>query len=270
MTCPFPHMRGKVRMGVLTGGWQGCSNPRGATGRPSPDCVGCWRDVEADGWCRRTAYLTATYAAGTKGDGPWEERTSQVLQHVGASETGHAVFLGESRAIAVAPPFAIPDDSISDGLNTAPLLQLVSQDLSIGVVMVRLGRYAVGVLRGDTLVASKTGSRYVKSRHRAGGSSQRRFERSRERLIRELFDKTCEVARSVFSTYESGMDYVLLGGERHTLEGFVKRCRYLQGLEQITLKRVLQVERPGQVALDGIASEVWKSQVLVFADQDPA
>ena len=199
---------------------------------------------------------------------PWEERTSQVLQHIGASETGLAVFLGESQAIAVVPPFAIPGGVASDGLNAAPLIQLVSSELSIGVVMLRLGRYAVGVLRGDTLVASKTDSRYVKSRHRAGGSSQRRFERSRERLIRELFDKTCEVVRGVFSPFESGMDSVLLGGERHILAGFVKRCRYIQGLEQITLARVLQVDRPGQAALDGIASEVWKSRVLVFADQD--
>ena len=114
------------------------------------------------------------------------------------------------------------------------------------------------------LVASKTGSRYVKNRHRAGGTSQHRFARSRERLIRELFDKACEVVRDVFSPYRNGMGHVFLGGEQHTLRAFVQRCRHLQALEEKTLKRRVQVDRPGQVALERIAFEVWKSRVLVY------
>ena len=145
-------------------------------------------------------------------------------------------------------------------------MELLASDRVIGVVLLRLGRYAVGVLRGDTLVASKTGTRHVKSRHRAGGSSQRRFERSRERLVRELYDKTCEVVTDVFSPHDRSIDYVLFGGERHTLRGLVQRCRYLSSLERKTLTRVLEVDRPGQKALEGIVGEVWTSRALIFED----
>ena len=56
-----------------------------------------------------------------------------------------------------------------------------------------------------------------------------------------------------------------MGGERHTLRAFLQRCGYLRGLERTTLGRVLQVRRPGQAALDGIASEAWKSRVQTFS-----
>ena len=79
---------------------------------------------------------------------------------------------------------------------------MLDTEYVLGIVLLRLGRYAIGVLRGNRLIASKTDSRYMKNRHRAGGQSQRRFERSRERLIRELYDKTCEMARTVFAPYE--------------------------------------------------------------------
>ena len=240
-----------------------------------PRTLALLHDVRDSGWCRRTVYIPPA------GDGPhthrdtphppqasWPDDIAFVTEQSGPSETGLGVFLGEDRAVAVLPPFPLLEYTGRPGTHVAPLVELLASEIVTGVVLLRLGRYAVGVLRGDELVASKTGTRHVKSRHRAGGSSQRRFERSRERLIRELFDKTCEVARAVLSPYEAEIDYVLIGGERHTLGRFVKRCRYMRDLGPRTLGRTLQINRPGQRALDGVASEVWKSRVLVFERSD--
>ena len=219
-------------------------------------------DMGASGWCTRSVYLRPDSV--TDPENPRNASVAAVLNQLGGSETGFALFLGDEHTVAVRPPFPISQDIDADGPNVAPLGELLNARLIIGVVLLRLGRYAVGVLEGDRLVATKTDSRHVKSRHRAGGSSQRRFERSRERLIRELFDKTCEVTREVFTRHPSDIDYVLIGGERHTLGGFVKRCRLMQELEHLTLSRRLTVDRPGQAALDGIAAEVWKSEVVTL------
>ena len=59
-----------------------------------------------------------------------------------------------------------------------------------------------------------------------------------------------------------------MGGERHTLRAFTERCSFLQRMEDKRLSRVLDVDRPGKNALDGISYEVWKSRVLVFAPED--
>ena len=180
------------------------------------------------------------------------------------SGTGIVLFLGESAAMAVAPPFPVDEDAVAEGFDTAPLVDLLTEDQTVGVVLLRLGRYAVGVVRGEKLVASKSGSRYVKNRHRKGGSSQHRFERSRERLVRELFDKTCQTARDVFEPREGRLDYLLLGGERHTLADFEKRCGYIRRCGVEVLRRRLEVDRPGKVALEKIHREVWKSRVYEF------
>lgn len=189
------------------------------------------------------------------------EAVQSVLKHVSKVDVGAVLFFCSSYVLSIVPPFPIEREIFSGNVDIDPLAGLLGKDLMVGVVLIRLGRYAVGVLRGESLISSKTGRRYVKSRHRAGGSSQRRFERSRERLSREFFDKTCSVARDVLEPRKGAMDFVLLGGERQTLLGLVQRCRLLQSLEPVTLQRRLNVREPGQQALEQIHNEVWKSSV---------
>ncbi|MCI0438643.1 MAG: hypothetical protein L0177_05875 [Chloroflexi bacterium] len=227
-------------------------------------------EVEAAGWPRMSLYLTPSSLASRAlpafalPQADWRARIEGVLRETGDSETGAALFLGDERAMAVLPPFPIDEDVLAEGFDSAPLRELLGRELIVGVVLLRLGRYAVGVLRGEYLSASKTGARYVKNRHRAGGQSQRRFERSRERLVRELYDKACEVVQDVLSPLDKDLDYVLLGGERNVLRDFVQRCRFLSDRQGKILSRALDVDRPGMDALEGIAFEVWRSRVLDF------
>ena len=195
---------------------------------------------------------------------PDRSRAAEALADVGPSDTGVALFVSQGRMVAVQPPFPLAVDVRAEGISSKPILDSLDSEPVVGLVLLRLGRYAVAVLRGDKLLATKTDSRYVKNRHRAGGSSQRRFERSRERLVRELYDTTCRMTRSVFEPYLRDMDHVLLGGERGTLNGFVKRCRLMQDLEPKTLSRLLPVDRPNQKALESISYEMWKSRVTFF------
>ena len=224
-----------------------------------------------EGWCERTLYLTPKSLEARTGESrvvrpapPDDEVVSIVTQAVGESDTGIAIFIGQGRAIAICPPFPLKGDISRSGFVASPLLRLLETEYVIGIVLLRLGRYAVGVLRGNRLIASKTAGRYMKNRHRAGGQSQRRFERSRERLIRELYDKTCETARDVFAPYAKSMDYILLGGENSTLSGFTERCRLIQELGNKTLARRLVIDRPDQKTLKSIAFEAWKSRVYSF------
>ncbi len=236
-------------------------------------------DVAASKLCRYTVYLTPEFLASPEavssrglkartGDASLSAIIADTVRQMGESETGIVLFLWDDHAVAVVPPFPVAEDVFSEGADTADLLELLDQDLLVGVILLRLGRYAVGVIQDDELLASKSDTRYVKNRHHKGGSSQRRFERSRERLVRELFDATCEVAKNIFTPFADRIDYLLLGGERHTLEAFERRCDYLKGLPAVRLRRRLQVERPGRKALEKIHHEIWKSLVLVFTRAD--
>ena len=228
-------------------------------------------EIAEENWCERTLYLTPDSLSARADDGqvvrpsrPDDEVIHAVSRAVGQSDTGMALFIGQGRAVAVCPPFPLQDDISRSGFVSTPLRRLLETEYLIGIVLLRLGRYAVGVLRGDSLLASKTAGRYMKNRHRAGGQSQRRFERSRERLIRELYDKTCEMTRTTFSPYADRIEYILLGGEDSTLSGFTDRCRLMQDFSHRTLQRRLAIDRPDQKTLNNIAFETWKSRVYSF------
>ena len=195
---------------------------------------------------------------------PERSHVAEALAEVGSSDTGVALFLSPERTVVVEPPFPLAVDVRAAGAEPKPITAQLDSEPVVGVVLLRLGRYAVAVLRGNRLLTTKTDTRYVKNRHRKGGSSQRRFERSRERLVRELYDTTCRITRGLFEPYLRDIDHVMLGGERGTLNGFVKRCRLMQDLEPKTLSRLLSVDRPNQKALESIAYEVWKSRVTFF------
>ena len=188
----------------------------------------------------------------------------EVLNALPDSETGAAVFWQDDKAWAVLPPFPIEEERFANGMDGSDLLEIYERDSAVGVVLLRMGRYAIGVVRGNELLASKTDTRLVKNRHRAGGSSQRRFMRSRDRLIRELYDEACEVTRRIFEPHSDAIDCVLAGGERQTVNGFLKRCAFLKRSNLPVMKRLLAVERPNHKALEGIHREIWKSRVLAF------
>ncbi len=95
-------------------------------------------------------------------------------------------------------------------------------DRTVGVLLVRLGGYAVGVFAGSPprLVSSKTGSRLVHGRSAAGGWSQHRFARRRENQAAMALRAAADAAVEVFGQYGAdGLDAVVLGGDKRSAAG---------------------------------------------------
>lgn len=193
-----------------------------------------------------------------------EPMMRSILQESGSSITGLVVYRMKEEVVVVEPPFRVVKDSLVTAEDAVILKDIFDDTRCVGVVLLRLGRYAVGVLRGEVLMASKTDRRYVKNRHRAGGSSQRRFERSRQRLIRELYDKVCLVTSETFRPYESLMSNIFFGGEKQTIRGFQNRCETITRMRSEFNPRILRVDVPNQKALESIHREVSVSTVKTF------
>ncbi len=81
------------------------------------------------------------------------------------------------------PPAAPPAPVDGGGAIAERIAAHALADRTVGVLIVRLGGFAAGVFAGapPRLVASKTGSRLVHGRSAAGGTSQQRFARRREK-----------------------------------------------------------------------------------------
>ncbi len=165
------------------------------------------------------------------------------------------------RGLLVAPPFPVPETFLATDWDDGALRQLLDADVTVGVVLVRLGRFSVAVFRRAELVEAKTDSRYVKGRHHAGGTSQLRYTRVREGQIRRLYGKVCEEVRARLLPPATVLDHLLLGGERFTLNGLVKDCPELARLAPITLRRRLNIRDPKRDTLPQVAAMLTESKV---------
>jgi len=94
-------------------------------------------------------------------------------------------------------------------------------DRTVGVLLVRLGGYAAGVFTGPgpRLAASKVGARLVHGRSAAGGTSQHRFARRREKQAAEALGAAADTAAAVFGPFAGRIDAVVLGGDRRAVAG---------------------------------------------------
>jgi Actinobacteria/chloroflexi VLRF1 release factor len=118
-------------------------------------------------------------------------------------------------------------------------------DRTVGVLIVRLGGYAAGVFSGapPSLVAAKTGSRLVHGRSAAGGTSQRRFARRREKQAAEALAAAADTAVRVFSGYPGELDAVVLGGDRSAISRLRQDAR-LKPYFALAAARFLTVPEP--------------------------
>jgi len=151
-----------------------------------------------------------------------------------------------------------------------------AQPRTVGVLLVRLGGYAAGVFTGYPPVLSdaKVGSRPVHGRSAAGGWSQHRFARRREKQANEALEAAADAAVMIFGkrdatvrskaqiTARSGgaaasrrpqpaatrLDAVVLGGDRRAvaeLRGDPRLAPYFE----LAAERFLTVPDPKRAVL---------------------
>jgi Actinobacteria/chloroflexi VLRF1 release factor len=143
-------------------------------------------------------------------------------------------------------------------------------DRTVGVLLVRLGGYAVGVFAGvpPSLGASKVGRRLVHGRSAAGGWSQHRFARRRENQAAAALGAAADAAAGIFGSYgPDGLDAVVLGGDKRSMAGLRDDARLAPYLSRAT-DRFLTVPDPSPAVLKGIPG-VYQAIRIRLTEPEP-
>jgi hypothetical protein len=139
---------------------------------------------------------------------------------------------------------------------------------TVGVLLVRLGGFAAGVFTGypPALGAAKVGSRLVHGRSAAGGWSQHRFARRREKQANEALSAAADAAVLIFGGGAGGqkgggaaagrrpqpaaarLDAVVLGGDRRAVADLRDDSR-LAPYFSLATERFLTVPDPKRTVL---------------------
>ena len=162
--------------------------------------------------------------------------------------------------ISVRPPFGLAHAGEYEVVRLEPLFETLAADHVVAALLVRLGGYAVGVFDGERLVASKVGSRFVKGRHKKGGSSSGRFRRRREEQARELIEEAAEVAARTLDPWRDRAEFAALGGDRTAVDRVLATNAELGWLAERALPRFFTVRDPRQAVLERLPYDLYAAE----------
>jgi peptide subunit release factor 1 (eRF1) len=163
--------------------------------------------------------------------------------------------------ITVRPPFGLAHEGAYDRIYLEPLFEELARDRVVAAVLVRLGGFAVGVFEGERLVASKVGTRFVKGRHKKGGSSSGRFRRRREVQARALIEAAAETALGVLEPWRERIEFAAFGGDRRAVDELLATEPRLAWLADKRLERFFTTEDPRQRTLERLPYDLYAAEV---------
>lgn len=196
----------------------------------------------------------------------WFDRFA--VRHGGVARTALAadrvtVTAADGAAATVAVPFGgLPAAGEHAGLHLDALHAHLAVPRRLGLVLVRLGGYSVGVAVDGTVEVSSTGARQVHGRTRKGGSSAGRFARRREGQARVSLAAAADAVARVLLPVAATLDAVVLGGDATALAE-LRSDRRLQALLARAEPRILDVPEPRRAVLDEAARRARAVEVVV-------
>src|SRR3954469_8428661 len=129
---------------------------------------------------------------------------------VGVDDGVVRIGCADGTAVALRAPFGwTPEPALLSAFTAA-----VRQPRTAAVLLVRRGRWAVGVFDGADLVVSKVDARRVQGRTAAGGWSQQRFARRRANQTDAVVGAAADTAARVLLPHADGLMALFTGGDR--------------------------------------------------------
>lgn len=145
-----------------------------------------------------------------------------------------------------------------------PLRDMLLAKVSFGLISLDRSGAAWAILRGTNLQITKTIKSFIMGKHRAGGQSQRRFERLIEQAAHEFLTKVGEYTREVFGNLPD-LEGIIIGGPGFTKEVFAQKGYLISTLEDKILA-VFDTAVSGEAGIRALvekSDEVLRSQRFV-------
>ena len=182
------------------------------------------------------------------------------------SPTGSVLYWGQNQKYLISPPFPQKEKYITDGFETEPIVSLICKEYTIGIVLVRLGHFTVGVCQGEKLLLHDSGTGLIHGRHRQGGSSAARFQRRRKDQTHHFLERVSEHLQEQLAPYARILDFLVYGGARVTILRLQKQCPSLAQFEDRLLPPLLEVQDPRFSVLEKAVTDVWSSKVTEWSE----
>ena len=170
-------------------------------------------------------------------------------RHGGAEaslQAGRLRLMGADGGTAeVTPAFAVRDVAGVEAFVTA-----VRSVPRTGVILIRRGGFAAAVVEGSAIIASAVGKRHVQGRTAAGGWSQQRFARRRDKQVHGLVDAAADYATRILLP-ALPVEYLATGGDRALVDDALSDPR-LSSVRDVPRGPHLDVPDPRRDVVDSL------------------
>ena len=185
------------------------------------------------------------------------------LAAVAADDGAVVVTCADTTTVVLRAPFPwTPGPALLTSLTAA-----ARQPHRAAVLLVRRGRWAVGVFDGTDLVVSKVDARQVQGRTAAGGWSQQRFARRRGHQTDAVVGAAVETAARVLLPHADGLAAVFTGGDRGLVDE-VLADRRLAALAALRREPALEVGEPTKAVLLTTPEQFRAVHVVIREPED--
>src|SRR2546423_10790156 len=164
--------------------------------------------------------------------------------------------------VVVRPAFGLAHEGRYETVHLPPLFAALAADHLVAALLVRLGGYAIGVFDGERIVTAKVGSRFVKGRHKKGGSSANRFRRRREEQARALIEEAAATAVGVLEPWRDRVEFVALGGARAAISELLEASPQLAWLPERAIERFFTVPDPRRRVLERLPYDLYSAELI--------
>ena len=169
----------------------------------------------------------------------------------------------DTTTVVLRAPFGwTPEQPVLAGFTAA-----ARADRTAAVLLVRRGRWAVGVFTGERLVVSKVDARQVQGRTAAGGWSQQRFARRRGHQTDAVVGSAADTAARVLLPHLADVVALFTGGDRGLVDE-VLADRRLTGLAALRREPHLDVGEPTKAVLLETPAQLRAVEVTIVEPGD--
>ncbi|MGY1720488.1 acVLRF1 family peptidyl-tRNA hydrolase [Blastococcus sp. SYSU DS0552] len=180
------------------------------------------------------------------------------------ADDGLRITCADTTSVVLRAPFGwVPEPPLLGSFTAA-----AGRPRRAAVLLVRRGRWAVGVFDGDQLVVSKVDARQVQGRTAAGGWSQQRFARRRAHQTDAVVDHAVETAARVLLPHADGLAALFTGGDRGLVDDVLADPR-LRPLAALRREPALEVGEPTKAVLLETPKQFRALQVVIREPSPP-
>lgn len=139
-----------------------------------------------------------------------------------------------------------------------PLREMVTSNEMYGLICLDLNASRLGFLKGSSIIEKWYYEPMIHSKHSAGGQSQARFERVREKQINNYFNQVSDACLNVFYDDRHNINGFIIGGTSHTVDKFLNSDKLHHEIQENIIGKVSvsNVEERGLEELVNNASNI--------------